>query len=97
MPAFDWTGPSRLPPSLKSEAAENDQTERVKSLLAAGADVNAKAQYGETALAWAASGEQTESVLLLLVASWTGSEHRGHSLRRTEFHYQAITPGVPFF
>jgi len=50
------------------EAAENGQTEKVKSLLAAGADVNAKDNDGMTALITAANEGHWETVRGLLDA-----------------------------
>ena len=56
------------PDSQLIEAAENGQTEKVKTLLEAGANVNAKNNYGVTALMSAVGKGQTETVQALLDA-----------------------------
>jgi len=50
------------------KAAENGQTDRVKSLLAAGADVNAADNEGVTALIWATYKGHSQTVKALLHA-----------------------------
>ena len=51
------------------EAAKNGQTEKVKALLDAGANANAKDEDGRTALMWAASKRgRTDAVQVLLDA-----------------------------
>ncbi len=47
------------------DAAEKGQIERVKALLEAGADVNAKANDGRTALMWAEDSGHNEIVEIL--------------------------------
>ena len=50
------------------DAAEKGQTEKVKALLEEGADVNAKAKNGITALMWASACGRTVTVHVLLDA-----------------------------
>ena len=49
-------------------AAEYEDIAEVRRLIAAGADVNAKNNYGETALMWAARNNDTDMAELLLAA-----------------------------
>ena len=50
------------------DVAENDQTEKVQALLEAGAEANAKDQYGTTAVTLAAAAGSTDTVRALLDA-----------------------------
>ena len=62
------TSPSSITPSPLIDAAEKGQTERVQELLEAGADVNARAKDGQTALMRAVFRRHVKVVQLLVDA-----------------------------
>lgn len=83
------------------QASSNGQTEVVKLLLNAGANVNAKGEYGNTALISAVEGEHPETVKLLLKAgadvNAVGKYHTGGRLPGGAFDHskEVVRNGTP--
>lgn len=91
--ACSWV--SFAPAAPHHDAARADEVERIKVLLKAGADVNARDKYGKTPLYLAMAGGRTPAVVEVLLDAGADPDSRDEK-GRTPLHYAGPgkTPGV---